>query len=406
MYDMVITSLPGMDRDKPAPGPAFLKGYLETKGFKIKVIDGNQLDTLDNIHKEISQYKFKWLGISVFSYLQKDDALKLGEKYDNVLFGGSGVDVFWPRKHFVVGEGEYALVEFLNGNLDYPGINGNPPQQIENIEDLPPPDYSDVMCKHDYDTAIISGSRGCVRKCTFCDVMTIWPKYRWKTGKKIADEMHEVAEKTGLKKIGFSDSLVNGSMKHFRDMCKELASRDNKVQWNGQFIVRGAKTFSSEDFDNLANSGCNGLTMGIESGSEKVRDHMRKKFSNEDIDYFMKNLGNRKIKMKMLLIVGYPTETEEDFEETLQLLRRYKKYAKYISVSPHMMLTYKNTPLDFDHRDLYDTEGFHWKNDISNYDIRLVRFKKVFEVGQQMGYKFNKHALDKIEKFDKLQYQS
>jgi len=262
------------------------------------------------------------------------------------------------------------------------------------------------MCKHDYDTAIISGSRGCVRKCTFCDVMTIWPKYRWKTGKKIADEMHEVAEKTGLKKIGFSDSLVNGSMKHFRDMCKELASRDNKVQWNGQFIVRGAKTFSSEDFDNLANSGCNGLTMGIESGSEKVRDHMRKKFSNEDIDYFMKNLGNRKIKMKMLLIVGYPTETEEDFEETLQLLRRYKKYAKYISVSPHMMLTYKNTPLDFDHRDLYDTEGFHWKNDISNYDIRLVRFKKVFEVGQQMGYKFNKHALDKIEKFDKLQYQS
>jgi radical SAM superfamily enzyme YgiQ (UPF0313 family) len=406
MYDMVITSLPGMDRDKPAPGPAFLKGYLETKGFKIKVIDGNQLDTLDNIHKEISQYKFKWLGISVFSYLQKDDALKLGEKYDNVLFGGSGVDVFWPRKHFVVGEGEYALVEFLNGNLDYPGINGKPPQQIENIENLPPPDYSDVMCKHDYDTAIISGSRGCVRKCTFCDVMTIWPKYRWKTGKKIADEMHEVAEKTGLKKIGFSDSLVNGSMKHFRDMCKELASRDKKVQWNGQFIVRGAKTFSSEDFDNLANSGCNGLTMGIESGSEKVRDHMRKKFSNEDIDYFMKNLGDRKIKMKMLLIVGYPTETEEDFEETLQLLRRYKKYAKYISVSPHMMLTYKNTPLDFDHRDLYDTEGFHWKNDISNYDIRLVRFKKVFEVGQQMGYKFNKHALDKIEKFDKLQYQS
>ena len=315
MYDMVITSLPGMDRDKPAPGPAFLKGYLETKGFKIKVIDGNQLDTLDNIHKEISQYKFKWLGISVFSYLQKDDALKLGEKYDNVLFGGSGVDVFWPRKHFVVGEGEYALVEFLNGNLDYPGINGKPPQQIENIEDLPPPDYSDVMCKHDYDTAIISGSRGCVRKCTFCDVMTIWPKYRWKTGKKIADEMHEVAEKTGLKKIGFSDSLVNGSMKHFRDMCKELASRDKKVQWNGQFIVRGAKTFSSEDFDNLANSGCNGLTMGIESGSEKVRDHMRKKFSNEDIDYFMKNLGDRKIKMKMLLIVGYPTETEEDLKK-------------------------------------------------------------------------------------------
>jgi len=405
MYDIVITSLPGMDKDKPAPGPAFLKGFLEPLGYKVKVIDGNQLDDLERIHLEISQYDFKWLGISVFSYLQKDDALKLAEEYDNVLFGGSGVDINWPRKNYIVGEGEYALLEFLKGNLDYPGINGNQPKQIENIEDLPPPDYSDVMHKHKYDTAIISGSRGCVRKCTFCDVMTIWPKYKWKTGKKIADDMHEVANKTGLKKIGFSDSLVNGSMKHFRDMCSELAKREKKVQWNGQFIVRGAKTFSSEDFDNLANSGCNGLTMGIESGSEAVRDHMRKKFSNEDIEYFVTNLGDRNIKMKFLLIVGYPTETEEDFEMTLEMLRKYGKYSHLISVSPHMMLTYENTPLDLEHRELYDDHGFHWKNDISDYDIRYKRFVKVFEVGKEMGYNFNQHALEKIEKFN-VQYQS
>ena len=405
MYDIVITSLPGMDKDKPAPGPAFLKGFLEPLGYKVKVIDGNQLDDLERIHLEISQYDFKWLGISVFSYLQKDDALKLAEEYDNVLFGGSGVDINWPRKNYIVGEGEYALLEFLKGNLDYPGINGNQPKQIENIEDLPPPDYSDVMHKHNYDTAIISGSRGCVRKCTFCDVMTIWPKYKWKTGKKIADDMHEVANKTGLKKIGFSDSLVNGSMKHFRDMCSELAKREKKVQWNGQFIVRGAKTFSSEDFDNLANSGCNGLTMGIESGSEAVRDHMRKKFSNEDIEYFVTNLGDRNIKMKFLLIVGYPTETEEDFEMTLEMLRKYGKYSHLISVSPHMMLTYENTPLDLDHRELYDDHGFHWKNEISDYDIRYKRFVKVFEVGKEMGYNFNQHALEKIEKFN-VQYQS
>ena len=132
MYDIVITSLPGMDKDKPAPGPAFLKGFLEPLGYKVKVIDGNQLDDLERIHLEISQYEFKWLGISVFSYLQKDDALKLAEEYDNVLFGGSGVDVNWPKKNYIVGEGEHALLEFLKGNLDYPGINGNQPKQMEN----------------------------------------------------------------------------------------------------------------------------------------------------------------------------------------------------------------------------------------------------------------------------------
>ncbi len=405
MYDIVITSLPGMDKDKPAPGPSFLKGFLEPLGYKVKVIDGNQYDDLQRIHLEISQYKFKWLGISVFSFMQKKDALKLGEEYDNVIYGGSGVDLKWPKKNFIVGEGEYALLEFLKGNLDYPGINGKPPKQIESIQDLPPPDYSDVIKKHKYSTAIISGSRGCVRGCTFCDVASIWAMYKWKTGKQIAEDMHKVAKETGLKSIGFSDSLVNGSMKHFRDLCSELSKKDKKIKWDGQFIVRGSKTFSQQDFDNLANSGCSHLTMGLESGSEAVRNHMRKKFTNEDIDYFVNNLGDRNITMKFLLIVGYPTETEEDFEMTLELLRRYGKYSHLIAVSPHMMMTYKNTPLDLEHRDLYDEDGFHWKNDISNYDIRYKRFLKVFEVGKEMGYKFNKHALEKIEKFN-TQYQS
>ena len=40
--------------------------------------------------------------------------------------------------------------------------------------------------------------------------------------------------------------------------------------------------------------------MGIESGSEQVRHHMKKKFSNDDIEYFVTNLGERNIDMKFL----------------------------------------------------------------------------------------------------------
>jgi radical SAM superfamily enzyme YgiQ (UPF0313 family) len=399
IYDLVITSLPGLDKAKPVPGPAFIKGYLEPLGYKVKVIDGNQLDTLENIHKEIAKYQFKWLGISVFSFLQKDDALKLAEPYDNVVFGGSGVDKNWPRKHFIRGE-EHALKAFMEGNLDFPGINGKEPTQMEDIEHLPPPDYSDVVHKHNYTRAVISGSRGCVRKCTFCDVMSIWPKYRWKTGKKIADDLHHVSEQTGLKKINFSDSLINGSMKHFRDLCHELAKRPKKINWDAQFIVRDKKTFTQQDFDNLANSGCVGLDMGIESGSERVRDHMKKKFSNDDIEYFITNIGERNIRMKFLLICGYPTETEKDFEETLNLLRKYKKYAHNIFVSHHIMITFQNTPLDFEHRDLFNSEfGYHWKNENSDFEIRFNRFMKVLKLGQELGYQFQHHALDKVKQY-------
>ncbi|BCU99065.1 MAG: hypothetical protein CM15mV25_0600 [uncultured marine virus] len=62
--------------------------------------------------------------------------------------------------------------------------------------------------------------------------------------------------------------------------------------------------------------------------------------------------------MKFLLIVGYPTKRKM-FEDTLQLLRDYAKYSHLIAVSHHVMMTFKNTPLDFDHRELFDSEfGF------------------------------------------------
>tara|TARA_B110000977_G_scaffold142990_1_gene181611 strand:- start:227 stop:1438 length:1212 start_codon:yes stop_codon:yes gene_type:complete len=399
VYDMVLVSLPEMDKDKPSPALGFIKAYIEQHGFTVKTIDGNQIGDIDSIHLTISQYEYKYLGISVFSYEQVDFALELGEEYENVIYGGSGVHKDWPHGDYIVGEGELALLEYLRGNKYYPGINGRAQVQIPDLAILPPPDYSDLNHSA-YTSAVISGSRGCVRACTFCDVASIWPKYRFLGGERIAQHMHAVSTQTGFKSIGFSDSLVNGSMNHFREMCSSLANIDKKIKWSGQFIIRPKKTFLEKDFNNLANSGCSGLTIGIESGSEAVRYHMKKKFSDDDLEWFITNIGDRGIKMKFLLIVGYPTETKEDFLETLEMLKKFKRYAPTTEISPHMMLVDKNTPLDYNHRDLYDDFGFKWTNENSDYDERYRRFLKVFEVGTALGYKFKDHATNKIEKFN------
>jgi len=122
----VITSLPGLKKDRPAPGPTYIKGYLEPFGFKVKLIEGHKLDDLQAINEEIKKYEYRWLGISVFSFVQIDDALKLAEPFENVFFGGAGVGLKWPTKNYIVGQGEQTLVEFLKGNFDFPGINGLP----------------------------------------------------------------------------------------------------------------------------------------------------------------------------------------------------------------------------------------------------------------------------------------
>ena len=307
----------------------------------------------------------------------------------------------WPEKPFIVGEGEYSLLEFLNGNLIYPGINGLPPVQIQNISELPIPDYSDNLESFDYGSLYITGSRGCVRKCTFCDVGLLWPKYRWVDGEVLGKQVIELSKKHKINNVAFSDSLVNGSMSHFRKMVDVLSESDHSVKWGGQFIVRNQKDFAPEYFKKLKQAGCKQLTIGIESGSESVRWHMKKKFSNNDIDYYMKHLIENDIGVKMLLIVGYPTETEHDFKETLNMLDKYKDYAKTgnIHLSPHMMLVDKNVPLDTHHRELFDVYGFDWKNENSDYDIRYERFLKIYEY-EKYGYLFNEHAKAKIKKFE------
>ena len=398
-YDILITSVPKMDKDKPAPGPAYLKSFLQSKGKKVKVIDGNQIEDLNKLAIIIDQFEWDWLGISVFSYLQHDAALELGSQFDNVVYGGPGITREWQHKNFISGEGEYALLEFLNGNWTYPGINGIPPMQIANLDALPPPDYSDHLEANTYDSMVLSGSRGCVRNCTFCDVANLWPKFKFIDGKKLADMMHEVSEKSGVDAISFSDSLVNGSMKQFRQLCHALAEHPKKIRWNGQFIARKENTFSPQDFDNLANSGCESLTIGIESGSEAVRDHMRKKFSNEDIDWFLTNLLERKIHVKILLFVGYPTETVEDFVMTKNLLSKYADHAKQLSVSIDIMRIEHDTPIETDYNDLYEGTGQNWWNEISNYELRLERYLELFDHAKSLGYDFPYHAENKRQRF-------
>ena len=158
-------------------------------------------------------------------------------------------------------------------------------------------------------------------------------------------------------------------------------------------------TFSPSDFDNLANSGCVSLTIGIESGSEAVRHHMRKKFSNEDIDWFLSNLLSRKIHVKILLFVGYPTETIQDFEETKDLLTKYHKHAKHLSVSIDIMRIEHDTPIETDYAHLYQGDGQNWYNDISNYETRLERYLELFDHAKNMGYNFPFHAENKRQRF-------
>lgn len=329
-------------------------------------------DWLDKSVKAIADHSPKWLGVSVFSYKSHKATLilcaEIKRQYPNIkiVLGGRGatsfalgpdhakfskklIEYFGYRvdKNFgnslieysladavIHGDGEQAIVDLLSGSLSNTSeINAD--ISAINLETLPFVDFDDYdLAAYEYinePTLPITGSKGCVRKCTFCDIPVLWPKFKFRSGEHIAKEMIHLYSKYGVKKFYMSDSLVNGSMKAFKDFITVLSEFNEKnnvqLKWVGQYITRPVSNELDEDYYRLLKkSGGEGLTIGVESGSDAVRAHMKKNFKTIDIDTELAYFDKHSIVCVLLFFSCYPTETWIDFLDTVNMFIRYQKY--------------------------------------------------------------------------------
>lgn len=236
---------------------------------------------------------------------------------------------------YIVGEGEASIRQVLDGAVKGAGISDENPIQIDNLDILPYPNYSFYdLDRYDYlnsgKEVFITGSRGCVRRCTYCDVARYWPKFRYRSGTNIAEEMINHYEKHGINHFYFTDSLINGSMKAFNDMCDVLAKYNTNhkagFSWKGQFIFRPKNQLPKNHFATVAAAGGKEFYVGVETGSDKIRWEMDKKFTNEDIDFQLEEFSKHGITVIFLMLIGYLTETRDDHNDTLQIFKRWQKY--------------------------------------------------------------------------------
>ena len=289
---------------------------------------------------------FDWILVSVFSdqgYPLAETILRHCKQYTKgtVVVGGPGItdksDYLLQNQfvdYCVTGEGEIALKELFAGNDQYPGINGIAPVQIDDVENLPLPNYDFFQLK-DYDWLLdepdffIYGSRGCVRSCTFCDVPSIWPKFRWRSGMSIAEEMIMNYEKYGVKNFYFADSLLNGNLKEFRIFLDKLSRSpyENKFRWGGYAIIRPKKAHPAELFDQIQSAGGHFWSIGVETGVDRIRLDMKKHFTNDDIEWHLEQSQRIKLQNLFLMITSWYNETLEEHNEYLKIFQRWQNFA-------------------------------------------------------------------------------
>lgn len=259
-----------------------------------------------------------------------------------IIIGGPGLEYkqagqrIYDQKltdYYVVGEGEIALDSIIKGLDNIAGVNGNPPEQINDIENLPLPNYGFFdLNKYDWlldaPDVLIYGSRGCVRKCTFCDIEHYWPKFRYRSGVSIAEEMISNYERFGVRYFYFADSLVNGTLKEFEKFSERLASyKENFFRWAGYAIVRPRGQHSANHFDVVKASGAWQWAVGIESGVDRIRFEMKKKFTNDDIDWHLEQCQRIGLRNLFLMIPTWHTETLEEHNQYLEVFPRWKHFA-------------------------------------------------------------------------------
>lgn len=355
-------------------------------------------------------YNPEYIGLSIFTNESIDFTNILVysiRKYlpdVKIILGGRGLELIcgvenipYYQKYFnhsmadliIVGDAEESLINALNENAT--GIYYSGQQTKEDLLNIPIPNWDDYnfdLYKSFKDYSIqedndhkgedpryiaVTGSKGCIRKCTFCDVSSFWPKYIYRDGNAIAEEIIAGYRKTGIINFKFTDNLMNGSIKQYRIMNQTLANTiPNTIKYSGYAIFRGQSELSEDDFATAKRAGCKHWSVGVESGSERVRYHMMKKFNNNELDYSVRQLHKNNISQSWLLMVGYPTETEIDFLETLDLLERYKHLNKNAMINVSFTATFQvlhNSPLinDSSLRESLGIQYNHSKHNLSRF---------------------------------------
>lgn len=291
---------------------------------------------------------------------------KQSKKLKYVILGGAffneknGVDVIniWKDyiDYIIVGEGWEPLQELLSNiskqttRYNVPGIVciNEEGTAIYNkgkawTGDLPIPNYRDIniegyifqqeklygLSDKNIIFHILVGDRKCPYRCSFCRISentsTIKKPY------EIADEMIELNRQCGAERFSLVCNEMNPTKQYFEEFLERLLSYDKKLIW---FCYLRPNNLSYQLLRKAKEAGCVLIRYGVETGSQKILDHMNKKLFVNEIEQIMLDTYKANIWNHINIVTGYLHEDEEDVRLTLEFLDRNKDYIDSVRVNP------------------------------------------------------------------------
>lgn len=335
-------------------GLLYLAAALEADGCEVRVHDRNISPAAD-FDRELAAFAPDVAGVSVLTGRCITDAIAVSRRIREI---APRVPVIWGGVHptllpeqtlaepfidaVVRGDGEHAMRDIVRGLVagrGYAGIAGvswrvssgavrhNPDRPpIIDLESLPDPAWH--LARMDrYPIISLNTSRGCPFKCTFCYNQGFNRGRRAElSAARVVRQIAHLASAYGVRHFKFFEDNFTMNQGRVRDFCALLPKAVPGVTWECE---ARAGTLGHEILDAMAKAGCRDIGVGMESGSPRILEFLRKGITAAQIEEMCARCTRAGIGTYLYVMGGLPTETEEDFRMTLDLLKKIPCYHHY-----------------------------------------------------------------------------
>lgn len=298
---------------------------------------------------------------------------KMDEAFENIIKKHKHVDVLMGTSNY------NNLPELLYKSYfsDSPIVDISDQYDLDSFE----LNYS-RMYKH---KSFVNITFGCNNFCSYCVVPYTRGRERSREPEEIIEEIKTLVNE-GVKEVTLLGQNVNSYGKTLENKItfSELLERVNEIQGleRIRFMTSHPKDISDEvinAFENLDKLS-NHLHLPVQSGSDKILKEMNRAYNSAQYKTIIDKIKkiNPNIALTTDIIVGFPGETEEDFLDTLDLV----KYVEYDSIFIFLYSPREGTP------------AAKMENQIPN-DVKMDRFNRLTEVVNEIALKKNKNYLNK-----------
>ncbi len=242
--------------------------------------------------------------------------------------------------------------------------------RVENYDDIAPL-RTDGLC------AWISIMRGCDKFCTFCVVPFTRGRERSRSLNNILREVEDLS-KQGFKEVTLLGQNVNSYREgnsDFADLLARVADVDRIMRI--RFTTSHPQDLSDKLITAIASREniCNYIHLPVQSGSDRILELMNRTYTSE---YYMQLVRRIKdaipeISLSTDIIAGFPTETEDDHRQTLDLIREAEFDGAYT----------------FQYSARENTKAWHMGDDVPE-EVKLCRLAEIIELQRAISLHRNK----------------